>query len=772
MNVKKYTTWQKYIKNSKDKKASYKIFLYWEKIKNQNVKISINFSLNNHDLKESIKTQYVNNKVSLLLKKLNKRYNCLEFSETTRGTISFYMTPLGVNVNKVDQLISGMVISNHIAKEDISKMIIQSLPKMNGFFKIKSIEGVVNYIKKSNKNPSFRRVGDDLLVQKINTAEELKLYASPSWCTNYNDEQVEHYIKKFRTTYIWKKTKTSIEIYGVNFNKKYRYIESIFDSNNNEVYDDEMRELLILSMGDCGYISNLDGIMCAIEDNHLKTLLLLLNVASDDYLSEVIAELEYQEITLVISSLLGRSFPMKERLKKFVKIMIRTNRWEYYLLTRLKESRFFSDLVAIEVFEYINKNPKSELIKNSSFIRFLMKSISINDQYKLFNKINAKKIFDVNDSIYTLCFFDFLDNDQKKIIISKIPNYTNAEIFDVINYCGESLLDSKQLVRFLIKCNKLNLNMFSSETYEIIRNNLDLKLKIKLFKGTTNVTVGIAKMLLQDSAVPIKEITDYWIQKKRINFANANAIGHKNLNMQSINKRYSEDDFYEDLTTGQFDFRLNDLKLYYKNRYWMKSNKNYIDKILMLLKTNQLTENEFSKLITTSNENFYKKDVQVMFAIVSDGRIKISMKNKYAILNELKDKLPKKDDELVISYMIFFTKFFLVNDLLHRNEINEKEIKSYIKKEEVLNYCNDFHYNFRKVNILSYKLIDFVFKVKINKELSKEAKKDMWFLYLKTLKSKVNDSEIIKKFFLEEKRTYNKKFGNLINKFVAFFGNF
>lgn len=773
MNVNKYTTWQKYIKNSEDKKSSYKIFLYWEKIKNQNVKININFTLNNEQLKESIKMQYVNHKVALLLKRLNKRYTSLEFSEVIIDTLSFYMTPLGINVNKVEQMINGMITSNGVSDRNIPKMIIKSLPKMHHFFKLNSIDNVIDHIKKTSTSTSFRRVGDKFLIQLINNKEELKLYASPSWCTNYNDEQVDHYREKFQTIYIWKKTTSSIEIYGINFNKRLEYIESVFDSNNNEVYDDEMRDTLRLSMGDENYFENLDSIMYneTLVNNHLKTLLLLLNMASDDYLAEVTSQLEYQEITLIMDTLLNRSFPMKERLNKLVKMLIKTDKWESYLLTRLHENRHFSNIIASEVCEYMYNNPQAKLINNSEFINFFMKSISMNDQYKIFNKLNTKNIVDVNDSIYTLCFFDFLDNKQKSKLINKIPNYTNAEIFDVINYCGEVFLDSKQLVRLLIKHNKLNLNMISAETYEIIRNSLDLTLKIKLFKGTPKITVAIANSLLKDSAIPIKEITSYWIQKKRINFENANTIGFKNLNMQSLNKRYSEDDFYDDTTTSQYDFKLNYLKLYYKNRYWMKSNENYLDKMILLLKTNQITENEFSKLLITSNEGLYERDVQLMFVIASEENLNIGIKNKYSILNALKHKSPREDQPSNY-YMIFFTKFVIINDLLHKNKIKATEIHKYIKEEEILNYFNDYSEDSEKIKTLHYKLLEFVFKTKINNALSKKQSEKMWFLYLQLLEGKISDSKTIKKFFLRERLNYVRTFGTLLDKCVVLFGNY
>lgn len=755
MELRKYPHWQKYILKNENKKEAYKTFAYWKKLKEQNFKTDFNFNLPPDILKEKFLKDYSNYKTKIFLSKLIEKYP-IKFHMREIKKIKDCLLPLNMKVANILRMTESLIISNNLDRSSMPIIVTEAIEKMKWFYSLRNIDDVINKVTENGFSPKIAKVNKDIAIQYINNKEDLTLFASPSWCTNYSSAQIDRY-NKYNVIYIWEKKHDHVELYGVNFNEIHGYIESIFDSMNNEKYDSKMRETFKIAIGEDLYLEHIERIKNKLaEDEGLsKALLLILNLANDEELKTAIKDLDFYQLKKLIELMLERPFPLNERFEKIASLMIEEGKWSVYLTKRIISNDYFSSQEANSIIKFLMKSNNLEYIYKN--INFYIDSISKNYQLELFKKLTKVSKVSLTNSINSIVFYKNMSIDQKKDIKETIKRESPGKIKRILHEVGDGFLN-KELFRVLVKNRKIDVNDIGVEFYKNNESALNLKLKIEFFRNTNVVTKQVVALMMCDESIPMKEITTQWINEHKLTFKNIKDMPTKKLDSQYLNRVYTEDDFYNDKTTEEFKLKLKFVKYYYTWRYWLKSNEEYSNRIKLLLKSKMLNENEITSLFQTKNRDIYEKDLELMKDTLDDKTINLSINNKFAIFNEIINKKVKNENQYLLKIKSYI-KLHLINDFLEEGRIKSRIAFSLIEDYDIdiaLKYIENYERDLKNLNIEFIKLI--YNKALNTKSLDKEIKKNCRN-YITILKFKSVENKEFESHYNKEKDRMLSKYG-------------
>lgn len=755
MNIHKYPKWQEYIKKNKDKRKAYKSFLFWEKVRNQNYKIELKFNLCADDIKISIQDQYINQKVDKLLVDIGINNDGFDCSIELREKMEFYLMPMNIDIKKVIKMTSSMIKSNNAEKERIPQIVMESLPKIKWFFSLKSIDDVEKYIKENEPASDFTRSTQDVLIQYIETPEELKMFASPSWCTNYNPDQVDDYHEKYKTMYLWVDEGDKIELYGINTHKEMTYIVSIFDSNNNENYSENIRNAFQKAIGVRNHKNNIKTIIyeSGIEEQKYIMLLVIINLADDDDLLDAALSLDdNKDIEEIFMSLMAKTFPLIERSKKLMSILRKADKLKDYMIDRVKSKK---KLLEVEVNIFLEEIEKNDLLHNEIFMEQYLRSVVFYRKYKIFEKLKMKGV-NVYDYIYALGFIDKASPKEFDKVRKNIRNTSKVNILDIVRDCKIKIISNTRLLRLLIKENKMGIDLISHKDYEAINNLLDINLRTKLFKNINKIDPEDISLLMAEKTIDIKQIVHQWLKDKKLSFSNIVQIEGKYINLRMIKDYYSEKDMYDDKSTESFVFKIKYLKMYYKYRHWVKSNDEYENRVQMLLKRNELSEIELSKLFISKNDTIFLKDFNLMKFAIKNESVILTPKVLIKILNEINEKEIEKTNR-DCEPDILKLKEKISNILLNKDEF--VNVEKYISEHGVANCVQYIIVDKSRYKNINPMLLSYIMKNKSEKDKRSKSNKSDWIYYLDIL-----DTNEDKDFIQHEKNYYKKIYGNILER--------
>lgn len=755
MNIHKYPKWQEYIKKNKDKKKAYKSFVFWKKVRNQNYKIELKFNLRVDDMKASIQDQYINQKVDKLLISIHENNCDFKFSLELREKMKSCLMPVNIEIKKVIKMINSMIKSNNAEKERITQIVMESMPKIKWFFSLKSIDDVEKHIKESDPASDFTRSTQDVLIQYIETPEELKMFASPSWCTNYNPDQVDDYNEKYKTMYLWVDEGDKIELYGINTHKDMTYIMSIFDSNNNESYCENTRKAFKKAIGSRNHKNNINTIMFKSEIDEKKyiMLLLIINLASDEELFLFALNLnDNKDITYIFISLLEKTFPLIERAKKLISILRKADKLKDYMIDRVKSKK---KLLEVEVNIFFEEIEKNDLLHNEIFMEQYLRSVVFYRKYKIFEKLKMKGV-NVYDYIYALGFVDKASPKEFDKVRKNIRNTSKVNILDIVRDCKIKIITNTRLFRLLVKENKMGIDLISHKDYDAMGNLLDINLRTKLFENINKIDPEDVRLLMTEKTIDIKKIVHQWLKNKKLSFSNIVQIEEKYINLSMIKDYYSEKDMYDDKSTESFVFKIKYLKMYYKYRHWVKSNDEYENRVQMLLKRNELSEIELSKLFISKNDTIFLKDFNLMKFAIKNESVILTPKVLIKILNEINEKEIEKTNRDYEPDILKLKKK-ISNILLNKDEF--VNVEKYISEHGVSNCVQYIIVDKSRYENINPVLLSYIMKNKSEKDKRSKSNKSDWIYYLDIL-----DTNEDKDFIQNEKNYYKKIYGNILER--------
>jgi hypothetical protein len=753
MKLKNFPSWYKWVTNQKDTQAAYRVFRYWVKVKAQLKSVPVNFSYGPIELKKEIFDYYVDEKYRILTNKFKDKYPGIVFGDIISKEIKYQLKSTRVKIKTVYDLMNYMIHSNGIKKEEIPANIALAMEKVHWFCNLKSIDDLRNKARSAGMEMDIEVKGG-YAIQYIKSKEDLLFFSSPAWCINFNDKQIDKYHSSYNISFIWEELPNkTLKMYGINYHKDIGYIESIFNHNNEEVYDDHIKSI-IDHIHEKNHLGNINYQIC--HHNQLndfsKTVLMLLNMADDDLLSIAVCDLRTSEYVKIVEVLLERAFPLKERFYKFMSILKQNNLLTKYIIGSLELACIlYRDEVKVAL-EFVITEIKCEsevVLNRGMWLNTLYHSLKhhnmTNDLIRLINMY--ENIFIKNENILEI--YHLLTPEIKVKILNRLHTYNEERITTTkIDYKNKSNI---QLIRKLFLLNKINVRHLSNNNveYEIFKNIVTAKERVALFLNLKHINVDTLELLYKDGSLDSNYIISSWIDNKLFDFKTFISINNSKKHVKQLMNVYLDEDFEKDESSVGFMFKMGFENKYYQYRKWLHKNNEYIEKIIYLIKSGQLDSCQIKNIFAISSNKYSRNNSELMLRLVKESLVNSNI--VLYILNKLKTKkLWNIDNSSLIRYSLI---------------ILMKENQAQIKRDWVDNMSLEVKkewYNIVELNIdILLPIVNLEIIEHILYENNVFENKKLWKLWLLKIKESFSDNHDVEK--IKEIKIFYKQ---LKHKFI------